>query len=151
MKKLMILVIALVLLTGNVMAHGIVSSTTIDAIGNFGTSSKILLRTETQLHPSDMLPQSDNELVYNEETFSNGMVPILFDKERTTFTDRFVIPGEDLPIDLNPDPRVIDADTESPYMDVLIQDGRADQTPDIGSAGTNFDTFRKSRNWIGTK
>jgi hypothetical protein len=145
MKKLVILMIALVLLTGSAMAQVIVSSTTIDAIGNMDSSSEILLRTNAHQSPSSMLPSRD-ELVYNENTLSSGIVLILFDKDRTTFTNRPVMPSEDPPMEFTTDPRVTEVDPESAFMDVLTQEGRGDQIVNLSNASTDFDTFRKSRN-----
>jgi hypothetical protein len=145
MKKLVLLMIALVLLTGSAMAQVIISSTTIDAIGNMDSSSEILLRTTAHQSPSSMLP-SRSELVYNENTLSSGIVLILFDKDRTTFTNRPVIPSEDPPVEFDPDPRVTEVDPESAFMDVLTQEGSGDQILNLSNASTNFDTFRTSRN-----
>lgn len=146
MKKLIVLVIALMLLTGCAMAQVIISTTTVDAIGNLDSSSEILMKTNRYLLPSDMVP-SDNEVVYNQDTLSSGMVLILLDKEHTTSFSRFLKPPEDPPLEFNPDPRVSEVDPETPYMEDLNEEGRADQFLNISSAGTNFDTFRKSRNW----
>ncbi|MCU0628917.1 MAG: hypothetical protein MUE45_05455 [Methanoregulaceae archaeon] len=146
MNKIILLILALFLLTGSAMAQGIVSTTIIDAKGNFATSSSILLRPEMQWHPSDMLPPSQNNLVYSEDTYSNGITLVLIDRERTTLTDRLVVPPGVPPVEFTPDPRVTEVDTGSVYMEVLMREDREDQTPDISSAGTNFGTFRTSRN-----
>ncbi|MCE5298812.1 MAG: hypothetical protein MUE45_01520 [Methanoregulaceae archaeon] len=96
MKKLVILVIALTLLTGFVMAdrgipqvpetQGIVTSTTIDAVGNFASASEIQWRITTNPgglpEVPELLMQSEiYESTYQEDTASNGNGLILYDKE----------------------------------------------------------------------
>jgi len=94
MKKLAIMVIALALLTGYAMAdhamdpvpetQGIVTSTTIDAVGNFASASEIQWRISA-VDPLTEIPPLDDggifESVYTEDTASNGIGLILYDKE----------------------------------------------------------------------
>jgi hypothetical protein len=95
MKKFAVLVIALVLLTGYAMAdrgvpqmpetQGITTSTTIDAVGNFASTSEIQWRISDgeelgeipELHDGDSIYES----TYTEDTTSNGVGLILYDKE----------------------------------------------------------------------
>jgi hypothetical protein len=94
MKKLVILIIALVLLFGYAMAdhgipqvpetQGIVTSTTIDAVGNFASSSEIQWRITNDLDGLPSIPPlvgTIYESTYTEDTESNGNGLILYDKE----------------------------------------------------------------------
>ncbi|MCE5299037.1 MAG: hypothetical protein MUE45_01235 [Methanoregulaceae archaeon] len=96
MKKLAIMVIALVLLTGYAMAdrgipqvpetQGIVTSTTIDAVGNFASASEIQWRITTDPAGLPTIPPLAEdfaiyESTYQEDTASNGVGLILYDKE----------------------------------------------------------------------
>ena len=99
MKKFAVLVIALVLLTGYAMAdsgipqvpetQGIVTSTTIDAVGNFASSTEIQWRITnydeglTDLLDGDFDTADDAvyESTYTEDTVSNGLGLIFYDKE----------------------------------------------------------------------
>ena len=98
MKKLAILVIVLTLLTGFAIAdrgippvpetQGIVTSTTIDAVGNFASSSEIQWRITTAVDGLTEIPpldEEDEEAVYEssytEDTVSNGLGLIFYDKE----------------------------------------------------------------------
>jgi hypothetical protein len=97
MKKLILLIITLTLLTGFAMAdhgippvpetQGIVTSTTIDAVGNFASASEIQWRiTDAEgglpaLPPFSFFEQSIYESVYTEDTVSNSVGLIFYDKE----------------------------------------------------------------------
>jgi hypothetical protein len=96
MKKFTVLVIALILLTGYAMAdrgtpqvpetQGIVTSTTIDAVGNFATNSEIQWRITDQIGglpsvPVLAPPFEIYESMYTEDSVSNGAGLILYDKE----------------------------------------------------------------------
>jgi len=96
MKKLVIMVIALALLTGFAMAdrgippvpetQGIVTSTTIDAVGNFASMSEIQWRITDDVDGLPGVPALDApaviyESTYTEDTVSNGVGLIAYDKE----------------------------------------------------------------------
>ncbi|MCE5299027.1 MAG: hypothetical protein MUE45_01290 [Methanoregulaceae archaeon] len=97
MKKLAILIIGLTLLAGVAMAdhgippvpetQGIVTSTTIDSVGNFASSSEIQWRiTDSEgglpgVPPLAFIDESIYESVYTEDTVSNGVGLIFYDKE----------------------------------------------------------------------
>jgi len=95
MKKFVIMVIALALLTGFVMAdrgidpvpetQGIVTSTTIDAVGNFASMSEIQWRITDDANGLPEVPPlilgAIYESVYTEDTVSNGVGLIAYDKE----------------------------------------------------------------------
>ncbi|MCE5298591.1 MAG: hypothetical protein MUE45_07650 [Methanoregulaceae archaeon] len=96
MKKLAIVIIAAALLiTGFAMAdrginqvpetQGIVTSTTIDAVGNFASTSEIQWRITSQIDGLPGVPPLVDgaiyESVYTEDTASNGIGLILYDKE----------------------------------------------------------------------
>jgi hypothetical protein len=97
MKKLVILVITLIFLTGIVMAdpgipqvpetQGIVTSTSIDAVGNYASSSEIQWRITddpnglTDVPPLDIYFAAIYESTYTEDTVSNGLGLIFYDKE----------------------------------------------------------------------
>ncbi|MCE5298588.1 MAG: hypothetical protein MUE45_05545 [Methanoregulaceae archaeon] len=96
MKKIAILFVAMALLVGFSMAdrgipqvpetQGIVTSTTIDAVGNFATASEIQWRITTEAGGLPEVPALDGtaaiyESTYTEDTASNGVGLILYDKE----------------------------------------------------------------------
>ena len=96
MKKLVIIVIAMALLIGFAVAdrgidpvpetQGIVTSTTIDAVGNFASASEIQWRiTDSILGLPNVPPlivlDAIYESVYTEDTVSNGVGLIAYDKE----------------------------------------------------------------------
>jgi hypothetical protein len=96
MKKIAILFVAMALLVGFSMAdrgippvpetQGIVTSTTIDAVGNFASTSEIQWRTTTEADGLTSVPSLDGaaaiyESTYTEDTTSNGLGLILYDKE----------------------------------------------------------------------
>ncbi|HUU76658.1 MAG TPA: hypothetical protein VMW63_11320 [Methanoregulaceae archaeon] len=99
MKKLAIIAIVLALLTGYAMAdhgikpvpetQGIVTSTTIDAVGNFASASEIQWRITDGGQYGQGLPDippldfdtTIYESVYTEDTVSNGIGLIAYDKE----------------------------------------------------------------------
>jgi hypothetical protein len=95
MKKFAVMVIALVLLTGYALAdigvppvpesQGIVTSTTIDAVGNFASTSEIQWRIASGDSILDIPDLDDGETIYEstytEDTTSNGLGLILYDKE----------------------------------------------------------------------
>ncbi|HUU74989.1 MAG TPA: hypothetical protein VMW63_02745 [Methanoregulaceae archaeon] len=95
MKKITILVIALVLCTGYVMAdhaippvpetQGVTTSTTIDAIGNFASATEIQWRIADHDPGLPDIPPLINggivESTYTEDTVSNGIGLIAYDKE----------------------------------------------------------------------
>jgi len=96
MKKFAIMVIALALLTGFAMAdrgidpvpetQGIVTSTTIDAVGNFASATEIQWRITDDVGglpgvPALDAPAAIYESTYTEDTMSNGVGLIGYDKE----------------------------------------------------------------------
>jgi len=96
MKKFAIMVVALALLTGFAMAdrgidpvpetQGIVTSTTIDAVGNFASSSEMQWRITDDADgltgvPALDAPAAIYESTYSEDTMSNGVGLIAYDKE----------------------------------------------------------------------
>ena len=97
MKKLIMLGITLMILAGIVMAdpgipqvpetQGIVTSTSVDAVGNFASTSEIQWRiTDDPKGLSDVPPLDDYlaaiyESTYTEDTVSNGLGLIFYDKE----------------------------------------------------------------------
>ncbi|HUU74990.1 MAG TPA: hypothetical protein VMW63_02750 [Methanoregulaceae archaeon] len=98
MKKLIIIFIALALLTGFAMAdhgidpvpetQGIVTSTTIDAVGNFASSTESQWRIVQDIVGLPDIPPLLSEIdggvyesTYNEDTVSNGVGLIGYDKE----------------------------------------------------------------------
>ncbi|MCE5298587.1 MAG: hypothetical protein MUE45_05550 [Methanoregulaceae archaeon] len=97
MKKFGIMVIALAMIVcGFAMAdrgidpvpetQGIVTSTTIDAVGNFASSTEMQWRTTTEVGGLPDVPALDGtaaiyESTYTEDTMSNGIGLILYDKE----------------------------------------------------------------------
>ncbi|MCU0629330.1 MAG: hypothetical protein MUE45_07640 [Methanoregulaceae archaeon] len=95
MKKLAVVFIAMALFVGFAMAdraidpvpetQGIVTSTTIDAVGNFASTSEIQWRITTEAAGLPGVPALDDgaiyESVYTEDTASNGIGLILYDKE----------------------------------------------------------------------
>lgn len=95
MKKLAIMVIALALLTGFAVAdhginqtpetQGITTATTIDAVGNFASNTDIQWRiTDDNSGLSKLLPldpaSTHYSSVYTEDTMSNGVGLIAYDK-----------------------------------------------------------------------
>ena len=95
MKKLAIMVIALALLTGFAVAdrgipnvpetQGITTATTIDAVGNFASTTDIAWRITDDANGVGGIPPLGEESVvyasaYNEDTFSNGVGLIAYDK-----------------------------------------------------------------------
>ncbi|HUU76657.1 MAG TPA: hypothetical protein VMW63_11315 [Methanoregulaceae archaeon] len=99
MKKLAIIAIVLALVTGFAMAdsgidpvpetQGIVTSTTIDAVGNFASASEIQWRITNDPNGLPGVPPLSDaiegaaiyESVYTEDTVSNGIGLIAYDKE----------------------------------------------------------------------
>jgi hypothetical protein len=104
MKKILIILMALVFLTGFSVAdhtmppvpetQGIVTSTTIDAVGNFASVSEIQWRITNDEEGLNGIPplnqyQDENynlesiifESTYSEDTFSSGIGLIAYDKE----------------------------------------------------------------------
>ena len=99
MKKIVILFVAMALLVGFSMAdrgipqvpetQGVVTSTTIDAVGNFASSSEIQWRITnydeglTDLLDGDFIGSDAAvyESTYTEDTVSNGLGLIFYDKE----------------------------------------------------------------------
>jgi hypothetical protein len=97
MKKLTILIITIVLLTGFAMAdhgippvpetQGIVTSTTLDAVGNFASATEIQWRITDafeglpEVPPLPMIESTIYESTYTEDTTSNGIGLIFYDKE----------------------------------------------------------------------
>jgi len=142
--------VGLSLLTSYVMAQSIVSSTTIDAKGRFGSTSTVLLNNGVELHPSDMFLPSPRFVIYTEDTMSLGSVKISFDKDRISSTDPLVVPSQDPPIELGNDPRLAEFDSDSGSVNSLMSEERIDlisdfsYVPDVDGDLANFDTFRKS-------
>ncbi|MCE5298590.1 MAG: hypothetical protein LLF84_06565 [Methanoregulaceae archaeon] len=96
MKKLAVVLIAMALFVGFAMAdraidpvpetQGIVTSTTIDAVGNFASASELQWRITDDPFGLPTIPPLDVEAaiyesVYTEDTASNGVGLILYDKE----------------------------------------------------------------------
>ncbi|MCE5298008.1 MAG: hypothetical protein LLF84_03560 [Methanoregulaceae archaeon] len=94
MKKLVILVVTLALITGYAMAdrgmdpvpetQGIVTSTTLDAIGNFASATEIQWRITDDDDGLNGIPPMDwgiYESTYTEDTQNHGIGLILYDKE----------------------------------------------------------------------
>ncbi|MCE5298009.1 MAG: hypothetical protein MUE45_05460 [Methanoregulaceae archaeon] len=99
MKKFLLLVIAIVLLSGYSFAdmgipqvpetQGIVTSTTVDAVGNLASMSEIQWRITTVADGLPSVPPLEGdgsgsgiyESVYTEDTLNHGIGLILYDKE----------------------------------------------------------------------
>jgi len=96
MKKLAILAIALVLLTGYAMAdrgidpvpetQGIVTSTSANVVGNFASSTEMQWRITTDVGGLPSVPSLDGpsaiyESTYTEDTQTHGVGLMLYDKE----------------------------------------------------------------------
>ncbi|MCU0628815.1 MAG: hypothetical protein MUE45_04935, partial [Methanoregulaceae archaeon] len=97
MKKTILVLIIMAVLTGITLAdhgispvpetQGIVTSTTIDAVGNFASTSEIQWRITDDpdglpgIPPLEIEFASIYESVYTEDTASNGNGLILYDKE----------------------------------------------------------------------
>jgi len=102
MKKIVIILLTLALLTGFAIAdrgippvpetQGIVTSTTIDAVGNFASASEIQWRITDDVHGLTGVPPLDAsglhlggaaiyESVYTEDTQNHGVALIAYDKE----------------------------------------------------------------------
>jgi len=95
MKKIIIMVFALILLTGSVMAdpglnqtpesQGIATATTLELVGNFASTTDIQWRITNDEAGLDGIPELDMFAVvyastYNEDTYSNGIGLIAYDK-----------------------------------------------------------------------
>ena len=94
MKKTIILTIALVLLAGVAFAdhtippvpetQGIVTSTSVNAVGNFASATELQWRISAGIALPDIPPLSDGgiyETTYTEDTQTHGVGLMLYDKE----------------------------------------------------------------------
>ncbi|HUU76659.1 MAG TPA: hypothetical protein VMW63_11325 [Methanoregulaceae archaeon] len=151
MKKLVIIVIALALLTGFAMAdsgidpvpetQGIVTSTTIDAVGNFASASEIQWRiTNDPDGLPGVPPLTDTamgaaiyESVYTEDTVSNGIGLIAYDKELDVETSG-QISGQ-WNIEATKELAFVGIDgARVTSSDVIFVDGAADDVEDVENA-----------------
>ena len=145
MKKILLLLIALIALSGYATAHGILSSTTVDAIGTFGSSTDITLISPPIWHLSDLTPPSPNILDYHQDRLSKGIVPILYDSDYVSTSKKLILPSGDSPSETGTDPRFIEFNPNSGSVNGISD---FTQMPGLERESTNIDDFRLSDNPI---